>query len=100
MARMHNPPHPGLFVKEYLDNSNITVTEATKNLGITRVALSRIINGRTGISPEMALRLDEAIKLFKAETWLKMQLDYDLWQAEQRHQKSIVKPFYSVSAAV
>lgn len=51
MTRMHNPPHPGLFVKEYLDNSSIAATEAAKNLDITRAALSRIINGRTGMSP-------------------------------------------------
>lgn len=99
---MHNSPHPGLFVKEYLDSSSITVTEAAKHLGIICAALSRIINGRTGVSPEMALRLEEALRLFKAETWLKMQLDYDLWQAEQKHEKSIVQPFYhaSVSAMV
>ena len=100
MARMYDPPHPGLFVKEYLDNSNITVTEAAKHLGITRVALSRIINGKTGISPEMALRLDEALRLFKAETWLKMQLEYDLWQAEQKHEKSVVMPFETVPATM
>lgn len=53
MARMHNPPHPGLLVKEYLDS--VTVTEAAKRLGITRAALSRIINGRAGISPDLCL---------------------------------------------
>ncbi|ETD73054.1 XRE family transcriptional regulator [Pelistega indica] len=93
MARMYDPPHPGLLLKEYLEN--LTVTEVAKGLGVTRSALSRIVNGKTGISPEMALRLEEAFGATKAETWLKMQLDYDLWQAEQKHNKSIVRPFHN-----
>lgn len=88
--RMHNPPHPGLIVKEYLDG--ITVSAAAVHLGITRTALSRIINGKTGISPEMAIRLEEAFGATTAETWLAMQAKYDLWKAMEQHKKVVV-PF-------
>ncbi|NOL50334.1 HigA family addiction module antitoxin [Pelistega europaea] len=100
--RMYNPPHPGLLVKEFLDGADVSLTKAAKHLGISRYLLLRIIKCQTAISAEMALRLEEAFGATKAETWLKMQLDYDLWQAEQKHEKSIVQPFYhaSVSAMV
>lgn len=87
---MHNPPHPGAILKEYLDG--VTVTDAAKHLGITRAALSRILNGKTGISPEMAIRLEEAFIATTAETWLAMQAKYDLWKAREQHKK-IIKPF-------
>jgi len=57
--RMFNPPHPGIVLREYLEN--VSVTNAAKHLGITRAALSRILNGSTGISAELALRLAEAL---------------------------------------
>lgn len=88
--RMYNPPHPGVIVRKYLEG--ITVTEAAKHLGITRVALSRILNGKTGISPEMALRFEEAFGATNAQTWLAMQAKYDLWQAQQ-HRRRAVDPF-------
>ena len=88
--RMFNPPHPGLIVKEYLEG--ITVSAAAEHLGITRPALSRIINGKTGISPEMAIRLEEAFGSTTAETWLTMQAKHDLWKAQQQHTK-VVEPF-------
>ena len=95
MARMYDPPHPGLLLKDYLED--ITVTEAAKRLGVTRAALSRIVNCKAGISPEMALRLEDAFGATKAQTWLGMQLEYDLWQAEKKHKKSVVQPFNHVS---
>ncbi|MDO5679486.1 MAG: HigA family addiction module antitoxin [Pelistega sp.] len=88
--KMYNPPHPGVIVRDYLEG--ITVTEAAKHLGITRTALSRILNGKTGISPEMALRLEEAFGATSAQTWLAMQAEYDLWQAQQ-HRQYVVEPF-------
>lgn len=87
---MHNPPHPGIIIKEYLEG--ITVSDAAKHLGITRTALSRILNGKTGISPEMAIRLEEAFGATTAETWLAMQAKYDLWKAHEKHKKTVV-PF-------
>ncbi|TAL53824.1 HigA family addiction module antitoxin [Pandoraea sp.] len=81
MARMFNPPHPGEVLREYL--GEITVTEAARHLGVTRAALSRILNGSAGISADMALRLEAALGT-SAEMWLGLQTDYDLWQASQK----------------
>lgn len=79
--RMHNPAHPGLALREFL--GDLTVTEAAVRLGVTRTALSRILNGSAGISADMALRLRDALGT-SAEMWVNMQAQYDLWQAEQR----------------
>ena len=79
--RMHNPAHPGLVLREYL--GELTVTEAAARLGVTRAALSRILNGSAGISADMALRLRDALGT-SAEMWLNMQTKYDLWQAENK----------------
>ncbi len=84
--RMHNPPHPGSVLKDYL--GPLSVTETAKNLGVTRVALSRVLNAAAGISAEMALRLSEALGT-SPELWLGMQMQYDLWQAsKKRRQKA------------
>jgi antitoxin HigA-1 len=84
MSRMHNPPHPGEIIRELcLEPLGLSVTDAAKGLGVTRKALSELLNGHTGVSPEMAIRLEQAFGS-TAETWLKMQLEYDLWQAKQR----------------
>lgn len=84
MARMHNPPHPGEIIRDQcLEPLKLSVTDAAKGLGVTRKALSELLNGHAGISPEMAIRLERAFGS-TAETWLRMQLEYDLWQAEQR----------------
>ncbi|MGA7867898.1 MAG: HigA family addiction module antitoxin [Stellaceae bacterium] len=84
MSRMHNPPHPGEIIKELcLEPLGLSVTDAAKGLGVTRKALSELLNGHAGVSPEMAIRLEQAFGS-TAETWLKMQLEYDLWQAKQR----------------
>ena len=80
---MHNPPHPGKVLKELcLEPLNLTVTEAAKGLGVSRKTLSSIINGKAGISPEMAIRLSIAFNT-SSESWLNQQLQYDLWQAEK-----------------
>ena len=89
MARMFNPPHPGETIKEdVLPALGLSVTEAARQLGVTRVALSRVVNGRAAISPDMARRLELWLRTDRggpdAGTWLRMQLAYDLWQAEQR----------------
>ncbi len=79
--RMNNPAHPGLVLREYL--GDLTVTEAALRLGVTRTALSRILNGSAGISADMALRLRDALGT-SAEIWINMQAQYDLWQAEKK----------------
>lgn len=80
MTRMHNPPHPGEVLREYL--GDITVTEAAVKLGVNRVTLSRVVSGSAGISADMAFRLSEAFGT-SPELWAGMQLQYDLYQASK-----------------
>jgi len=81
--KMHNPPHPGETLKALcLEPLGITVTEAAEGLGVSRKTLSAIINGRAGVSPEMAIRLSIAFDT-SAESWLHQQTQFDLWHAEQ-----------------
>ena len=81
---MHNPPHPGEVLRQLcLDPLGLNVTEAAKGLGVSRKTLSSILNGRAGVSPEMAVRLSLAFGT-SAESWLSQQVQYDLWQAEKR----------------
>ena len=80
---MHDPPHPGEILKELcLEPLGLTVTDAAKALGVSRKTLSMVVNGRAGISPEMAIRLSIAFDT-SAESWLNQQIQFDLWQAEQ-----------------
>jgi addiction module HigA family antidote len=81
---MHNPPHPGLTVRhDCLEPLGLTVTEGAKVLGVTRQALNNLVNGRAGISPEMAIRLSKAFGA-SPEVWLRLQMAYDLAQARQK----------------
>jgi len=81
---MHNPPHPGEVIKALcLEPLGISVTAAAKGLGVSRKTLSALLNGRAGVSPEMAIRLSIAFDT-SAESWLNQQSQYDLWKAEQR----------------
>ena len=81
---MHTPPHPGEVLRQLcLEPLGLSVTEAAKGLGISRKTLSAILNGRAGISPEMAVRLSLAFST-TSESWLNHQVQYDLWQAEKR----------------
>ena len=78
---MHNPPHPGEVVREFcIETLGLSVTEAAKGLGVSRSSLSELLNGRRGISPEMAIRLSTAFG-GSAESWITQQAQYDLWQA-------------------
>ena len=87
MSRMHNPPHPGETLREdVLPALGLTVTEASAQLGVTRAALSRVLNGRAAVSPEMALRLEKWLGVEnggRADLWMAEQASYDLWQARQ-----------------
>ncbi len=79
---MHNPAHPGEVLKEAcLEPLDLSITEAAKALGVTRETLSRLVNGKTGVSPEMAIRLSKAFKT-SPDVWLNMQQKYDLWHAK------------------
>jgi addiction module HigA family antidote len=82
--KMHNPPHPGEIIRALcLEPLGLTVTDAATALGVSRKTLSAILNGRAGISPEMAVRLSIAFGT-SAESWLNLQTQYDLWHAEKR----------------
>ncbi len=81
--RMHNPPHPGEVLRDgVFTGSGISVTDFAVRLGISRVTLSRLLNGKAGVSADMALRLAAALG-GTAQSWLHMQANYDLWQAEK-----------------
>ena len=91
MATMLNPPHPGEIIKELcLEPLGITVTAAAKALGVSRKALSELLNGHSRISPEMAVRLSIALDT-SAESWMIQQAMYDLSQAEQKRSDLQVK---------
>lgn len=83
---MNNPPHPGEILKELcLEPLGITITEASRAIGVSRKTLSEVVNGRSGISPEMALRLALAFDT-TPESWLIQQMNYDLWMLRQKKQ--------------
>ena len=88
-TRMHNPPHPGEVLQDtVMSTGAITVTEFAKRLGVSRVALSRVINGRAAVSADMALALAAALGGY-AESWLQMQAAYDLWQASKKKRPKV-----------
>lgn len=91
---MHNPAHPGELVKhDCLDALGLSVTEGAKVLGVTRQALSNLVNKHAGLSPEMAIRLEKAFGS-SAQAWLKMQMQYDLWVAQQKASEIKVERYH------
>ncbi|KVC92259.1 LacI family transcriptional regulator [Burkholderia ubonensis] len=95
MTRIFNPPHPGEALREdVLPALGLTVTEAAAQLGVTRAALSRVLNGRAGISPEMALRIEGWLGVEnggRADLWLAQQAAYDLWQARAKGMPKVMR---------
>lgn len=83
---MFDPPHPGTVLRDYLDG--VTVTAAAAHLGVTRAALSRILNGNAAISAEMALRLSDALGT-TPELWIGMQSQHDLWRASRKRRSKV-----------
>ena len=97
MNRMHNPPHPGLTIREdILPALNLTVSAAAAQLGMNRVSPARVINGNAGVSVELARRLEAWLSGPahgpSAASWLRLQMDYDLWQAERSGKRIKVAP--------
>jgi addiction module HigA family antidote len=93
---MHNPPHPGEIIKALcLEPLSLTITQAAEALGVSRKTLSAILNGRAGITPEMAVRLSIAFDT-SAESWLNQQTQYDLWHVERRRKQLRVAKLASV----
>lgn len=96
---MHNPPHPGEVIRGLcLEPLGLSVTAAAAGLGVTRKALSELLNGHSGVSPEMAIRLEKA-GWSTADHWLRIQMSYDLWNARQHANKIKVKRFETPQAA-
>ncbi len=89
---MHNPPHPGEFIREvYLEPFDLSARQLAEKLGVSPSTLSRVIQGASGISPEMALRLSKALGR-SPESWLAMQDQYDLWVARRQVNLDTVEP--------
>ena len=98
--QMHKPAHPGEVLKAlYFEPMGLTVTEAAKALGVTGKTLSELLNGRTGVSTAMALRLAKALGT-TAELWLNMQQNYDLWIARKKIRLSKVKVLFSAEPSL
>jgi len=90
---MHNPPHPGEVIRrQCLEPLGLTVTAAAEGLGVSRNTMSMLVNGRLGISPEMAIRLSRGFG-GSPESWLRQQMDYDLWHARQKARAIKVRRF-------
>ena len=95
---MHSPPHPGRIVlDECIEPLGLTITDAAKALGVSRNALSELTNGRRGISPEMAIRLEQAFGS-TADAWIRMQANYDLAQARLKADKISVPRLHRLPA--
>jgi len=94
MMQMHNPPHPGETLKAFcLEPLSLGVTEIANALGVSRKTLSAILNGRSGITPRMAIRLSIAFDT-SPESWLNQQAQYDLWQERNKQQELHVERLY------
>ena len=91
--RMHDPPHPGEVIRELcLEPLGLSLTKAADGLGVSRKALSELLNGHSGVSPKMAIRLSKAFG-GSPESWLVQQMQFDLWQALQRAHEIKVQTF-------
>src|SRR5690242_1483455 len=87
--RMHNPPHPGGVIKEALESIPMSVSAFAAHIGVSRVALSRVLNERAAITPEMSMKISEAFGQGQGDIWFKVQNDYDFWQASQKKRKKV-----------
>ena len=93
--KMYNPPHPGEIIKGlWLDPMSVSITEAAQAMGVSRKTLSKIVNGKGRVTPEIALRLSMALGS-SAESWLGHQAAYDLWEMEQHKDDLHVVPLFA-----
>ena len=91
---MHNPANPGEILKELvIEPAGVTITDVSEHLNISRKTLSKVLNGHSSITPEMALRLELAFKKPSADHWLRLQNAYDLWAARQHKPMLQVRPY-------
>ena len=93
---MHNPVHPGEILKDLIIAPlELTITDASEHLNVSRKTLSKVLNGRGAITPEMALRLELVFNNPSADHWLRLQNAYDLWQSRQNKSDLHVQPYHS-----
>ena len=92
MGEMFNPPHPGLILRDTVlrEDGGISVKEFAEKLGMTRTAISRVVNGKAAVSPELAIRLAALLNV-TARSWLTMQVEYDLWQLRNKRRPKILR---------
>ena len=95
--RMHNPPHPGRILKEALEAIPMTVTAFAAHIGVSRVALSRVLNEKAGVTPEMSIRISQAFGQDSPDIWFQIQNDYDFWRAAKASRRKIA-PLQSAAA--
>ena len=79
--RMHNPPHPGRIIKEAIEAIRMSVTGFAAHIGVSRVALSRVVNEKAGVTPEMSIKISEAFGQNSPDIWFNLQNDHDFWKA-------------------
>jgi addiction module HigA family antidote len=97
--RMHNPPHPGRIIKEAIDAIPMSVTAFAAHLGVSRVALSRVLNERAAVTPEMSIRISEAFGQDSPDIWFNLQSDHDFWKASRDLSgRRKIKPLNSAAA--
>src|ERR1039457_5308861 len=87
--RMYNPPHPGGIIKEALESIPMSVTAFARHIGVSRVMLSRVLNQRAGIAPEMSIKISEAFGQGQGDIWFLVQNDHDIWKASQAKRKKV-----------
>jgi addiction module HigA family antidote len=97
--RMHNPPHPGRIIKEAIEALPMTVTAFASHIGVSRVALSRVLNEKAGVTPEMSIKISEAFGQDAPDIWFNIQNYYDFWQASNaKAGRKRVEPLQSAAA--
>ena len=98
--RMFHPPHPGGILKEALDSIPISISAFAAHIGVSRVALSRVVNERAGFTPEMSMKISEAFGQGQGDIWFRMQNTHDFWKASRAQRKKVspIKPKREVAA--
>lgn len=86
---MYNPAHPGLVLKDALEGAQLTVTELSEHIAVSRVALSRVVNCRAGVTPEMSIKLAQAFGQPTLDLWFRMQTAHDFWRAAHKKRKAV-----------
>ena len=97
--RMHNPPHPGRIIKEAIEAISMSVTGFAAHIGVSRVALSRVLNEKAGVTPEMSIKISEAFGQDSPDIWFNLQNDFDFWRfSRAKTGRKKVEPLQSAAA--